>query len=198
MPSLEIGDSLVVRVARRLATYRTYTEQPGTELGTEDSPLARAMAGKSAERLLREQPEALAFVLAGTAHLDPETRAVGVFLGDIVFESFRLAGRSTRPVRTTDFVSALRKNRQMALHVGRAHDRFAERYLRCSNTLKQPALIRYVTGVLLEPDETCAHTIPRDELGPLFIVIKSMIDVLDDDARAALEGDNAASSVRPS
>ena len=48
-------------------------------------------------------------------------------------------------------------------------------------------LIRYVTGVLLEPDPTCPHAIPRDELGPLFIVVKSVIDVLDADwaARAA-------------
>lgn len=178
MPALLIEDTLVQRVARRLATYTHYTKDGP------DSPLAQAMAGKSAERLLREQPEVLAFVLAGTAQLDPETRAVSVFLADVIFESFRLAGREARAVRTTDFVASLRRNRQMALQVGQAHDRFAERYLRHSNTLRQPALIRYVTGVLLEPDETCAHTIPRDELGPLFIVLKSVIDVLDEDCRA--------------
>ncbi len=196
MAVLHIEDSLVLRVARRLATYQTYDTRGASMpdvLGSEDSPLAKAMAGKSAERLLRDQPEILAFILAGTAQLDPETRAVSVYLGYIVYETFRLAGRDTRPVRTTDFVSALRSNRQMAMHVGRAHDRFAERYLRHSNTLRQPALIRYITGVLLEPDETCAHTIPRDELGPLFIVLKSVIDVLDADAAQPSAGASVSS-----
>jgi hypothetical protein len=78
-----------------------------------------------------------------------------------------------------EFVTALRANREMAIRVGEAHEKIAERYLRCSRTLKQPALIRYVTGVLLEPDATCPHHIPREELGPLFIVLKSVIDVLD-------------------
>jgi hypothetical protein len=79
----------------------------------------------------------------------------------------------------------------MALRVGQAHDRIAERYLRHSNTLRQPALIRYVTGVLLESDDTCKHEMPRDELGPLFIVLKSVIDVLELDGRAVEQPDQA-------
>lgn len=71
----------------------------------------------------------------------------------------------------------------MALSVGQAHDKFAERYLRNSKLLRQPALIRYLTGVLLEPGDTCTHTIPRDELGSIFVVIKSVIDVLDREAQ---------------
>lgn len=184
MSELRIEDDLVERVARRLSAARD---------GADGSPLASAMAGRSAERLLREQPEVLAFVLAGTAQLDAETRAVGVFLADVVYEAFRLGGRATRPVKTTAFVEALRENRRMAVTVGQAHDRFAERYLRHSRTLRQPALIRYVTGVLLEPDETCAHTIPRDELGPLFIVLKSVIDVLDQDSEAERRGEDFSS-----
>ncbi|MBI4510511.1 MAG: hypothetical protein HY698_12835 [Deltaproteobacteria bacterium] len=167
----EIDDTLVTHVARRLQGSRT----PG------------AASGASAERLLREQPEVLAFVLAGTAQLNAESRAVGVFLGDVIFESFRLAGRDPRALRTTAFVTALRENREMALRVGQAHDRFAERYLKHSNTLRQPALIRYVTGLLLEPEEASRHEIPRDDLGPLFIVLKSVIDVLDTDSTTGLE-----------
>jgi hypothetical protein len=94
-------------------------------------------------------------------------------------------------------VTALKGNREMALRIGQAHDRFAERYLRNSKTLHQPALIRYVTGVLLEPDGTCPHAVPRDELGPLFIVLKSIIDVLDVDAEmahAASRPDSSASA----
>lgn len=184
MSALKIEDSLVLRVAQRLS--------PGRPGSSGDSPLAASAAGRSAERLLREQPEVLAFVLAGTAQLDAETRAVGVFLSDVIYETFRLAGRTTRTVKTTEFVDALKKNRQMALFVGQAHDRFAERYLRYSNTLRQPALIRYITGVLLEPDTTCAHTIPREELGPLFIVVKSVIDVLDSDTDAAVAATDGA------
>jgi hypothetical protein len=168
---VEIEDDLVLRVARRLSPF---------DKADHSSPLASAMAGRSAERLMREQPEILAFLLAGTAQLDAESRAIAVFLGDVILESFRLSGRDRRTVHTHHFVTALRRNRTMALRVGEAHDRFAERYLRHSNALRQPALIRYITGVLLEPDETCAHTVPRDDLGPLFIVLKSVIDVLDE------------------
>jgi hypothetical protein len=159
-----IDDDLVGKVARRL------TGRP---------------PGGSAERLLRDQPEALAFLLAGTAQLSPSARAVGVFLGDVIVESFEQSGRVPRPLRPAELVGSLKRNREMALRVGQAHDKIAERYLRNSNTLRQPALIRYVTGVLLEDEQTCPHEIPRDELGPLFIVLKSIIDVLDDGEIAA-------------
>jgi hypothetical protein len=174
-----IEDTLVMRVARRLATVEARSE-------------ARDLASSaSAEHLLRDQPELLAFVLAGTTQLTAETRAVGVFLTDVVFEVFRVAGRPTKAVDPTAFVEALRENRDMALRVGQAHDRIAERYLRCSNALRQPALIRYVTGVLLESDDTCPHDVPRDELGPLFIVLKSVIDVLELDPRAEARPERA-------
>ncbi len=181
MNRLLIEDSLVLRVAHRLGVKR---KQQLDER-------------RSAERLLRDQPEVLAFLLAGTAQLAPETRAVGVFLAEVVFEVFRLAGRSTRPMESHAFIGALRSNREMALRVGQAHDRIAERYLRNSKTLRQPALIRYITGVLLEADPTCAHRTPRAELGPLFIVLKSVIDVLDADAAAELAQSGAAESTAP-
>jgi hypothetical protein len=170
VPTMHIDDPMVERVARTLSTTRAE--------GDSDS-------ARSAERLLREQPEVLAFVLAGTAKLGLEARSVGVFLGDVIFETFRRAGRTAQPLSTTQFVAALKQNREMACRVGQAHDKIAERYLRNSKTLRQPALIRYVTGVLLESEPTCPHTVPRDELGPLFIMLKSIIDVLDGDEAVA-------------
>ena len=171
-----IEDALVAGVVQQLGRARLPTRAPG----------------RSAEHLLRDQPEVLAFVLAGTAHLEPEARAVGVFLAEVIEASFRAAGRSPRALAGREFVSALRANREMAIRVGQAHEKLAERYLRCSQTLKQPALIRYVTGVLLEPDATCPHQIPREDLGPLFIVLKSVIDVLDSGAGAQPALDDGA------
>ena len=159
-----------------------------SRLGAERRPIASP--GPSAEELLREQPEVLAFVMAGTAYLQAEARAVAVFLAEVLLAAFREAGRSSRPLASVEFVSALRRNREMALRVGQAHERLAERYLRCSRTLYQPALIRYVTGVLLEPDDRCPHRIPRAQLGPLFIVLKSVIDVLDDSVRPEAGADD--------
>lgn len=181
MSQLHIDDALVEQAARQITDARG------------EGPLT----SPSAERLLEDQPELLAFLLAGTAQLGAEARAVGVFLGDVVFETFRQAGRETRAVPTVDFVTALRGNREMALRVGQAHDRFAERYLRNSRVLRQPALIRFITGVLLEPGGACPHDIPRDELGPLFIVLKSVIDVLDHDARIARDAGRPDASSDP-
>ena len=169
-----IADTLVRAVAQSLGEERSPPLSPGP----------------SAETLLREQPEVLAFVMAGTAHLKPEARAVGVFLAEVIEQCFRREGRSSRRLASVEFVSALRENREMAIRVGQAHEKLAERYLRCSRTLRQPALIRYVTGVLLEHDPTCRHRVPREELGPLFIVLKSVIDVLDDSARVQAGADD--------
>ncbi|MFH0901762.1 MAG: hypothetical protein V2A73_14125 [Pseudomonadota bacterium] len=167
MTRLQIDDSLVRRIVREL---------PRSDAGS-GRPLATLV-----EQLLDRQPELLAFLLAGTAQLAAETRSVGLQLASVIFESFRLAGRTTRAVPTGSFVAALKENRDIAFRVGQAHDRFAERYLKNSNTLHQPALIRYATSVLLDHDESCPHSISREELGPLFIILKSIIDVLDEDA----------------
>lgn len=175
MSVLHIEDDLVVRVAALLAQKRV-------PAGTEPRRSIAPASGASAERLLRDQPEILAFVLAGSSTLSTEARAAAVFLSEVIFDVFRLAGRTTRSVQPAQFIAALRHNREMALRVGQAHDKIAERYLRNSKTLRQPAVIRYVTGVLLEPEPTVPHEIPREELGPLFIVLKSIIDVLDEDA----------------
>lgn len=180
MSALHIEDNLVLRIATRLSMKRL--APPGEKPA---APMSER-AGASAERLLRDQPEVLAFVLAGTGPLSSEARGTAIFLAEVVFDAFRLAGRETRAVSPRLLVAALKQNREMAVRIGQAHDRFAERYLRNSKTLHQPALIRYVTGALLEPDEYLPHQVPRDELGPLFIVLKSIIDVLDVDAEAAL------------
>lgn len=147
----------------------------------------RAAAGTSAERLLREQPEVLAFVLAGTAQISTEARAVAVYLADVIREAFARVGRPSRLIGSHEFVAALRENREMAIKIGQAHDRFADRYLRNSRTLRQPALIRWLTGILLDPEGDCPHEIPRDDLGPLFIILKSVDDVLDSESLAAPE-----------
>lgn len=172
MPFPEIEDALVEAVAARLANAGT--APPGSW-------------GGAAERLLREQPEVLAFVLAGTNKLAIEARAVAVVLCGVIYETFRLAGRPARPLDPDAFVEALGRNRDMAQRVSAAHDRIAERYLRNTNVLRQPALVRYVSGVLLEPDERFPHEVSRRQLGPLFIILKSVIDVLDADAPAAAQ-----------
>jgi hypothetical protein len=161
-----IGDGVVSAAAERVGGVK-----------------GRAPAGACAERLLRDQPEVLAFVLAGTAQISAEARAVAVYLADVIREVFARAGRPGRMIGSAEFVAALRENREMALKIGQAHDRFAERYLRNSRTLRQPAVIRWLTGALLEGDG-CPHRVPRDELGPLFIVLKSVVDVLDVDLAA--------------
>src|SRR5262245_59080382 len=79
VPSLQIEDSLVQRIAHPLADLRKGSQTEGTpERAASDAPSTSAAdglaTGACAEHLLREQPEVLAFILAGTAQLASETR----------------------------------------------------------------------------------------------------------------------------
>ena len=184
MRSLQISDTLVLSVAIQLRDRRLKLEA-----NLQNSTLARyAPATMMVGRLLNEQPYLLACVLAATAPFSVGHRITTVFLTEVIFETFSSAGRASRIVQEDEFVEFLKSNRKTALLIAKADGRIAERYLRNSGALHQPALVRYVSGVLLDGHETCPHNLLRENLGAVFIILKTVIDILDQDTSESADG----------
>lgn len=128
----------------------------------------------------RTRPDVAAFVLAATTGLSPESRALALRLGSIVCEVFERSGAPARRVRSRAFTLRLLANYDLAERVGVADERFAERYLRGTRALRQPALLRFLSEILLAP---ATPVLDPAERGPLFLVLKTVVDVLDLAAR---------------
>lgn len=183
MGKLVVSKSLVERVALELFQRNMKLAQLVPKLSLQDNMLLEANKLRALIYLRGVQPELVAFVLTRTIGLGDESVAVGLFLSEVIFETFRLAGRTTRPIDADKFTAALRANVRMSkCFAAFASQKSAERYLEHSGMFSQPALIYYLTDVLRVGHETCPCKLPRAEEAELFVVLKSVVDVLDKDS----------------
>ncbi len=184
MSKLVIDDSLVARVSDSL---HNRNEMSATGVFASEEDGAAAELAKAEEKawnyLERNQPSLEAFLLGFTSKLDDKSRAVMLFLSEAIFETFRSAGWTPRQINANELIVALMVNRDIVRQTEPAESRFVMRYLQESGFFRQLALVRYIIGVLSYGHKTCPYKVSNDDhLMLLFMVLKSIIDVLDHDS----------------
>lgn len=186
MGKLVISKSLVERVAQSL--HDRNDSSSSKLFPTDPNATVLAEAEKQAfEVLKRDQSGLLTFFLVYTLPLAGESKSVGLFLSEVILDAFRLAGWTVRRIDAVEFVSALQANRELKKKVATAHSKFADQYLWNERLKGQPDLLRYIVKVLCGKHHTCLHDLPPDNLGPLLMVLKSIVDVLNKDSEVNLE-----------
>ncbi len=180
MGKLVISKSLVERVATSL--HNRNDLYSSKLLPADANATVLEEAGKQAFKVLeRDQPGLLQFFLVFTMVLSDESQPVGLFLSEVIFDTFRLAGWTVRRIDSAELIAAFLANHELIKKVASAHPKFADQYLWGEILKGQPELIRYIVKVLCAKHSTCLHNLPLDDLGRLLVVLKSAVDVLDND-----------------
>jgi hypothetical protein len=135
-----------------------------------------------ARRFGARRPELVAYLVASTRALSVEARAAAWRGFELACEAMGAA--AGEPRATIDDVIAVHDdNLDFGLAVGAAHPRIADRFLAYSGVLRQRSLLRLLS-------DRIARSAPAGERGAVFLVLKTIVDILDGSAR--LGADSAA------
>lgn len=136
---------------------------------------------RRARRLGRSRPELVAYVVAATERFSDDAKAAAWRGLELCIEAMG-PGASVKRATIDEVLAVHERNLDFALALGECHPRIAARYLRCTPALRQRSLLRRLS------DDT-ASSAPAGERGAVFLLLKTIVDVLDgtalDEARAA-------------
>jgi len=129
------------------------------------------------ERLGARQRELLTFVTTMTEQLSSAAQETAIYAFVVICRMFeRSSGAQTPKVKRGRIVAAYKRIHEELGRLIGADEPFLERHALVS-TGNEPFVMQYVSEVLFEPDDPAA-TLNDDEIGEVFICLKTVVDVL--------------------
>jgi len=135
-------------------------------------------ARKEMARLAKRQPDLLTFVAVETEDLSEEAHQLAVYLFFVVTRTFEKCGALAR-ISTAVILEQFQYNISELERLEAAHDLFVERAA-AGQASRQPHVMRYVVEALMEAgDEPDPVELTEEEIGTLFLILMTVVDVLD-------------------
>ena len=147
----------------------------------EVSAFSPMRGAKEMEKVSKEQPELLAFMMELTDDLDLEVRELAIYIFFVVYRMFGQAyGKSIAKVTAEEILNCYDKNEKFVLSLEGAHEKFFDRIANVQIS-EQPYVLKYVVDTLVEmPDEDDPIEITDDDVGILFLLFKTVVELLND------------------
>lgn len=137
------------------------------------------LATSEMHRIAEDQPDLLGFMMELTEDLSPQTMEMGIYLFFVVYRIFEKAYPAKIGMVSADEIIACHEaNTDLMESLESAHYRFLERAAEVQ-LASQPHVIRYLIDAFFEVSEDDEEDPLSDEdLGYLFLLLKTVIDVL--------------------
>ena len=154
-------------------------------VGALEPRAARTLMEQAAER----QPALLAYVMAAIEESSGAAQGLAVYLYYVILEMFeRAAGAPLEPVSMARVDHHRERNITLLDRLAPAEERFWERAAGVESSA-QPFVVRYVVEALFEEEDSDEPARPSaEETGLLYLILKTVVDVLDE-ALTAAQGD---------
>ncbi|RMH23361.1 MAG: hypothetical protein D6696_00760 [Acidobacteria bacterium] len=131
-------------------------------------------------RIARRQPHLLTFVTLTTQELSRDANELAVYLFFVVYRMFEKAATGTiQRVASDRIIERFEENEAAVQQLEGAHDRFFQRAAQLQ-AASQPWVVQYIVDALLEPDEENPVELDAFEVGILYLILKTVVDVLDE------------------
>ena len=149
------------------------------ETWREVGALSETQARRQMDQIARSQPSLLAFVLGATGDLRTDAQQVAVYLFAVIHRMFeKAAGRLTRAT-PKEIDAAYGHNQAFLGRFEHAPKRFLEKGAEHAAS-SQPFVMKYLAEALTEaPEGDNPLVLSEEETGLLFLVLKSVVDILD-------------------
>ena len=155
------------------------SEQIVEDTWREVASLDPLSARRQMEAIARRQRDLLVFVTTMCQDLSVAAQEIAIYAFVVILRMFEHSSARRLPRARRQRIAAAFKNADNELgRLTTADDRFIERHARVSAG-SEPFVMRYITEVLLEPDDPDA-LLPDDEVGAVFMCLKTVVDVLHD------------------
>jgi len=146
------------------------------------------VAGFSPDRATKEmhamgkaQPDLLAFLLAYADDLQQEVKELAIYISFVVYKMFQNSSRKIRRITSREIMARHDENALFLEQLEGAHEKILERIAKVTVS-KQPYVMKYVLEALMEDSGEDSVALTEDEIGLLFILLKTEIEVLDNKA----------------
>lgn len=125
------------------------------------------------------QPDLLSFMVEFTRDLDEQAMGYALYLFFAVFHIFSKGyGKKIGRITVDEIIDCFEENQKLLESMEFAHNRFYERIAEVQIS-PQPYVIMYVVDALLEsPEEEGEEELSDEDIGYLFLLLKTVIDVL--------------------
>jgi hemerythrin len=144
------------------------------------------VAGFSPDRAKKEmmkignsQPELLAFVTESSKEMGQGVRELAIYMFLVVYRMFQEAHGNIKKISYEEIIECYEYNEGLMERLERIHDKFLDRVASVQIS-RQPYVVKYVADALMEDDEgEDALALTDEQKGFLFLLLKTVIDVLD-------------------
>jgi hypothetical protein len=127
------------------------------------------------------QRHLLSFVVVFTEELRPEVHELAVFLYFVIYRIFHKATPGKiRPIKGSKIERCWERNEGLLAGLAEAHPRFLEKVV-IDEAAGQPFVVKgLVEAIMSAPLGDDPINLTEEESGTLYLVLKTVIDVLDD------------------
>jgi hypothetical protein len=136
-------------------------------------------ANKEMLKIGNTQPELLAFVMELSKQMGREVSELAIYMFVVVYRMFQEAHVKIQKISSEEIIKCYKHNESLMERLDGAHDKFLDR-IASVQTSRQPYVVKYVADTLMEEDEgEDALVLTEEQKGSLFLLVKTVIDVLD-------------------
>lgn len=146
----------------------------------ETADFSPSRAKKEMTKLGETQPDLLTFMMEFTQDLNEEAHQLAIYMFFVVCRMFEKASaKKIDKISSQQIIKCFESNEELMRSLEGAHEKFLERITK-ARILVQPYVIKYVADTLFEaPEEEDPIHLTNEEIGYLFLLFKTVIDVLD-------------------
>jgi hypothetical protein len=136
-------------------------------------------AKKEMMKIANSQPDLLAFVTESSQEMGQEVRELAIYMFVVVYRMFQESRGKIKKISSEEIVECYQNNEGLMERLEGTDERFLDR-ISALQTSAQPYIVKYVADALMEEDEgKDAVTLTNEQKGFLFLLLKTVIDVLD-------------------
>ncbi|MFZ3138298.1 MAG: hypothetical protein WA126_13015 [Thermodesulfovibrionales bacterium] len=135
-------------------------------------------ANKEMQAMGKNQPELLAFLMAYTDDLQQEVKELAIYIAFVVYKMFLDSSGKIPKISGKEIMARYDENTRLIESLEGAQDKFIDR-IAGVQVSKQQYVMRYVLEALMEDAEEDGINLTEEDIGSLFILFKTEIEVLD-------------------
>jgi hypothetical protein len=135
-------------------------------------------ANKEMIAMGKSQPDLLAFLMAYTDDLQQEVRELAIYIAFVVYKMFFDSSGKIPRISSKEIMDRYDENMSLMKSLEEAHEKFIDRIARVQVS-NQPYVMRYVLEALMEDAEEDGIDLTEEDIGSLFMLFKTEIEVLE-------------------
>jgi hypothetical protein len=149
-------------------------------------PLERAQ--KETEKISQSQPNLLALMMEFTQELSQEVKELAIYMFYVLYRMFQKNSKKTiKKISAEEIITSYEKNEHFIKSLEGVHEKFFERIAEVQLS-GQPYVMKYVVETLMEaPEDEAPVALTEEDMGYLFLLLKTVVDLLDERMRSGLK-----------